>query len=699
MITAERIHQYDLIEADGNRYRILGIREKIITIQTGITSRVFRMFETGAQFDADVLSGRYQIIPNEVIPVIPEMSSICQAAYDLNKKIINEVASMFGHDYYIGLSTRKLKECLVYLRDKYLVSKHKLNRLITRWLQSGCSDYALLDHRAKGIRKANGPYQYNDRPGRKNKNPEETSKAILNDSLRAIFEEIIKRKLSAKLGSFAMCFRDIVNEHFSSSLLFNDEYRIMTEEARDLPTLRQFYYYLSHHSGVTDKDRYTAENSESEYRNNCRELKSDTNFGVHGIGDKTEADILDMNVILRAAGYRIAAGRPHLYLLIDIATRIIPGFYLSYTNNSVTGLQGLLHNLGEDKVELCRTYGIEISPEEWPSLFLPGSIFTDNGADFASNQIMELFERFGIERNLEPPAMGSMKGTVEHLFCQFIETHEDLLEKHGVILKRHDSNHYEEAALEIEDIIKIVILFILCHNKQYMKEYPVTREMLDDNVECSPIGLFRYMQEKYPLRRITDKDQFQIDCMFEGNASVKRGDIVFKGHHYTYDPKDLSFRQDFYETIKTSHLTVRYTRVSADFIMYQHDGNWYRAALSTTRSDEATFAGLTRDQLEEYDDKKLSNDNVGDRKNIKVIGDCRKDMKEVVKEAEKKTKDAAEVIPGNEAQILKTEKENAMGKVLPFLKQNHRPPVIPDRISVTELREMSWDEAMEGMYI
>lgn len=700
MITAAEIKPYDILECDGVRYRILGIEDKIVTIQMDTSTRIFRMFETGSHFDAEVLSGRCKITRNETPYVIPVMSSVCQAAYDLNKEIINEIAGIYGPDCYKGLSSHNLKSPLVELRNRYQISKSKLNRIITSWLQSGCSDYALLDHRAKGLRHANGPYHYEKRPGRKNQNEEDTSTVVLNDELRELFDKVIRQRMNSKLGHYSTFFRDAVNEHYSAHLRLDDNYSIIKEEARNIPTLRQFYHYLSKHGGVTDKDLYIAVNSETEYRNNCRPLNSDINYGVCGIGDRMETDILDMDVILRAKGFNIAAGRPHLYMLADIAARTVPAFYVSFTNNSITGLQGLLHNIGEDKVALCRKYGIEIKAEEWPSGFIPGSIYVDNGADFASDKIMEIFQRLGVERDLEPPAMGSMKGTIEHLFDQFYDTHKDLLEKHGVILKRYDSNHYEEATLDMDDIIKIVILFILYLHKHYMPNYPVTKEMLDENIECTPLSLHQYMCERYPVRWITDAKQYQLDCMFETKASVRRGDIIFQKHHYSYDPADTLFSCDFCETMKISRLTVRYTRISADFIMYQHNGRWYKAQLNTRRSDEASFAGLTRDELEEYDNQKLSNDAVGERKNIKVMGDCRQEMKKTIKEAEKKASMASSVSKDKKDEIIRNEKQNVLGNVLPSLnsvKKETTPKT--EQVRITQIPDMDWNDAMEDLYI
>lgn len=187
------LRQYDIIDCGGILYRILGIADRIITIQMGITSRVFRIFETGTEFNANLLNGTYKIIENEKPKVIPKLSSVCQAAYDLNRRIIDDIRDVYGRDFFIGLSNRKLKASVRALKEKYLVSKHKINRLITRWLQSGCDNYALLDHRSEGTRKANGPYHYTSRPGRKNKTEEETSTVILTDELRAFFDEIIIR--------------------------------------------------------------------------------------------------------------------------------------------------------------------------------------------------------------------------------------------------------------------------------------------------------------------------------------------------------------------------------------------------------------------------------------------------------------------------------------------------------------------------
>jgi hypothetical protein len=50
-------------------------------------------------------------------------------------------------------------------------------------------------------------------------------------------------------------------------------------------------------------------------------------------------------------------------------------------------------NTAEDKVRYCKSFGIEIRPEEWPCQHLPGTILADRGemeGSIADCLVMEL---------------------------------------------------------------------------------------------------------------------------------------------------------------------------------------------------------------------------------------------------------------------------------------------------------------------
>lgn len=71
-------------------------------------------------------------------------------------------------------------------------------------------------------------------------------------------------------------------------------------------------------------------------------------------------------------------GRPVVYGVIDVFSRLVTGIYIGLEGPSWVGAMMALANAAMDKVEFCRNYGIEISAEEWPACHLPDAIRPTN---------------------------------------------------------------------------------------------------------------------------------------------------------------------------------------------------------------------------------------------------------------------------------------------------------------------------------
>ncbi|MFX5862056.1 transposase, partial [Acinetobacter baumannii] len=72
-------------------------------------------------------------------------------------------------------------------------------------------------------------------------------------------------------------------------------------------------------------------------------------------------------------------GRPTIYLVADVFSRMVVGFYIGFENASyVTAIQALQFAM-TDKVELFKQYGYEITHDVWPCIGLPAAILADRG--------------------------------------------------------------------------------------------------------------------------------------------------------------------------------------------------------------------------------------------------------------------------------------------------------------------------------
>ena len=90
--------------------------------------------------------------------------------------------------------------------------------------------------------------------------------------------------------------------------------------------------------------------------------------------------------------------------------------WIGFENNSITGITDLLYTLLDDHTEEAARYGVELTPELFPSRFIPTSIRTDHGAEYESKEFSRMCKEMGINHHFVAPATGSLKGTVEQFF-------------------------------------------------------------------------------------------------------------------------------------------------------------------------------------------------------------------------------------------------------------------------------------------
>ena len=88
-------------------------------------------------------------------------------------------------------------------------------------------------------------------------------------------------------------------------------------------------------------------------------------------------------------------GRPVIYAVIDVYSRIVTGLYVGLEASWV-GAMMALDNMVADKVNFCKQYGIEILEEQWPTHHLPEIIIADRG-EFEGYSVENLINNLNIK--------------------------------------------------------------------------------------------------------------------------------------------------------------------------------------------------------------------------------------------------------------------------------------------------------------
>ena len=513
------------------RYRILSIIDDYLVLCRLDTSK-FDLMEITKTALMDMVSKELIIIEeanNNTVFNIDALSESCKENYWFKLRIMKEVLKIYGPDY-LRLCGRKTKKELDQILKKYSISRKKFWRICVSFFQSAFDNQSLVDGRYRG-NSTGKEYSFNKKNGRVGDFG--TTGIPLTKEVIENFEEALKEYTSGRHKSIKSCYDHMNYLHYMKTEIIGGRQTIHLMAQNERPTLKQFSYYISKHISKEEKD--IIKTSQMEFRNNQRLLTSDSLYGVAGPGDLVEIDACEADVsLVSMTDSKQTIGRPIVYFMMDVYSRVVLAASIAFDNNSLLGISNLLLNLCDDKKEYCKRYGVLFEDERiWPSNIIPNRLRVDRGAEVKSKEFGRICNALGIQKDIVSGGSGSLKGVVEQSFHQMHIAQNEYLEDHGLIEKRHDSNHHKEATLNIEQYTKMVINFVLTHNQKYLETYPLTKRMIDEKVPAIPAKLWQYgIEKEVTPRPIINKMQYLYELMTPIKVSVSRRGISYKGLYY-----------------------------------------------------------------------------------------------------------------------------------------------------------------------
>ena len=340
-----------------------------------------------------------------------------------------------------------------------------------------------------------------------------------------------------------------------------------------------------------------------EQRNNKRLITSNSLDGVFGPGDMVEIDACEADVSLVSMfDNNQCVGRPVVYFMMDVYTKVILAVSIAFDNNSLLGVTNLFLNLADNKKEYCRKVGIDFNNHKlWVSNIIPRRIRVDRGSEFKSENFIKICNELGIELQIVSGGTGSLKGNIEQSFHQMHSRQNVHLEKLGLIEKRYESKHHMESALNIEQYTKIVINFVLAHNQQYLEKYPLTKEMLEEEVKPIPCMLWEYGVKKYGIPRpISSEDQYLYNLMTPIKAKLSRRGISYRNLWYLPLNDIQLSREMFNAGTKKISYQARMDMRNVGAVYYIRDGKLIKAPLNPNITGNVDYDGFTMKQYEDY---------------------------------------------------------------------------------------------------
>ena len=623
----------DIITIEQTQYRVIGYRAGLFSLCEMNTKKLTIFLLPSKDLVKWATEGAARVeksnSSNILLPDLKDENYLKKQA--LMQFIMQEYGPLYEKLY--GKTTKtNLKKTM----EDLGIQRDAAWRAIRRFLQSGLDMAAIVDGRSLRSGKRN-PYKYSMKTGHPTMNA--LGKGVpLTDEIRTYFDEAIKDFLIGRAKTKKDAYMTMIEKHFINEEETPTGIRVSVLPDNLRPTLKQFLNYTRVRVPQEEIDR--AKTSAREQRNNKRLLLSDNLQGVMGPGDLWEVDECEIDLsLVSVENPSVTVGRPIVYVMIDVYTRMIVAYSVAFDNNSVLGITNCFLNLLDDKQELCNRFGIQIGANEWPSKILPLRLRSDYGAEYISHAMDTICCKLGVAKELVSPATGSLKGQVEQLFHQIHAAQNSLLEGKGLIEKRYDSNHHQEATLNIQEFEAVLLTYIVGHNRKYMEKYPLTKDMRQQNVEPCPIDLWKYgVSLNGSPRPITNEVMFRHSLLLPVKASVGRAGITFKGLFYI-NLQDEALLRDMY--LASTHGKKKLESACIDprnigHLYYIREGKLMTASLNYKKTGMKEYEGMTLSEYNALHNKKNDDDAIGRETNLQMDIAIRDRQAKIVSEAQKR---------------------------------------------------------------
>ena len=527
------------------------------------------------------------------------------------------------------------------IAEELNVTPTKVKKLLSRYWQRGMNKNAMLPDYANSGGRGKTKKLTNDKVGRPRRvtvNGEYRSGINITDEIKTQFEHAIN-KYYRKANNYSLrdVYHFILRDFYSDRYKENGELQYRIWESNRIPSYHQFYYWFKKFEDP--KKDIEFRKSAKEYELKHRPILSNSKVETNGPGTRFQVDatIADIYLVSSFDVNRII-GRPVVYAIIDVYSRIVTGIYVGLEGPSWIGAMMALDNMVADKVEFCNQYNIDITEEQWPTYHLPEIIIADRG-EFEGYAVAGLINNLNIKIENTTAYRGDLKGIVER---KFRTLNGKIKQKTpGTIQKeyreRGDRDYRLDATLNLKEFTALIIMMMLYHNHKIIDKYPMEKEMITDGIVPTPINLWNWgVQNRKGRLRTVDRDILRLNVLPRGKATISRAGIKFK--NLLYGSK-RAIEEQWYAKLKNKSIDIVYDPRHLEKIYIPNDnGMDYETCILLEPSqqykldflEDVVFQQQLRNELEEEERSKQ----------VQLTINTETMMDQIIKAAEQKKKEA-----------------------------------------------------------
>ncbi|WP_217994867.1 Mu transposase C-terminal domain-containing protein [Methylogaea oryzae] len=170
--------------------------------------------------------------------------------------------------------------------------------------------------------------------------------------------------------------------------------------------------------------------------------------------DHTPADIILVDDV-----YRRPIGRPWITLSMDVYSRMVTGYYLSFDPPSETSVAMCVTHSVLPKDEWLLLHKVDA---QWPVWGFPKTIHVDNGADFRSNNFQQSCLMYGINLEFRPVKQPRYGGHIERVLGTLLKEIHDLPGTTFSSIREKDEYNPEKHAAMTKSEFETWLVTLIC---------------------------------------------------------------------------------------------------------------------------------------------------------------------------------------------------------------------------------------------
>lgn len=515
----------EVLSLEGINYRILRVlRLEIVWIELE-NKRAFPVIESLHAIEQLVNDQKLIRVDDPYAYLSQEDPSPGSKASEIRDKYFKIIFPLINEPlFYLPNVRAKIVNEILEIED---ISKPYIYHMARRYWQRGQVPNALLpDYRNSGG-KGKRRLAKDKKLGRPRVHSAGTG-ALIDEATEKLFRIVIDKYLLTSDSEFSLPFA-----HRRLKLLY-EHYFPETPES-EKPTKWQFKHFYDREYAFEEK--ILKKTPSQIFKKDVRPLSSTATAHAQGPGSRFEIDATIADIILVSDTDRNQpVGRPIVYIVADVFTRFIAGWYLGFENPSYVAAIQSLYIAMTDKNKILSRLGINCQDFDWPTAGLPEAILADRG-ELLGHQIEGLESSFLIRIENTPPHRGDAKGIVERNFRSLQAEFKPFapgVVSGTTVKKRGGKNYWLDGKLTVSEFMEITVSSIIMHNfVDPMEKYDRSEDMPVE-LPSIPIDLWNWgLQNRTGRLRKADSDSLRITLLPREQATTSEKGICIFGLYYS----------------------------------------------------------------------------------------------------------------------------------------------------------------------